>query len=76
MHVCRARHAASDLVPQQEPAAGNTAIGQESRPDKWWIERHESFNARAKQGAEKGDIDVIFMGDSITQGWRRGQGRW
>lgn len=30
-----------------------------------WMERHEQINARAK----KGDIDLIFLGDSITQGW-------
>jgi beta-glucosidase len=53
----------------QAATATNTALGRESRPDQWWIDRHESFNARAKQGAEKGDIDLIFMGDSITQGW-------
>jgi beta-glucosidase len=35
----------------------------------WWKARHESFNARAKQGAANGDIDLIFLGDSITQGW-------
>ena len=29
------------------------------------MKRHESFNERAKQG----DVDVIFLGDSITQGW-------
>ncbi len=40
-----------------------------SRPDEWWQKRHESFNARVKQGHEKGDIDVLFIGDSITQGW-------
>ncbi|MBY0111524.1 MAG: hypothetical protein K2Y21_01780 [Phycisphaerales bacterium] len=63
-------------TPQATPAT-NTAVGQESRPDKWWIDRHESFNARAKQGAEKGDIDLIFMGDSITQGWEgAGKGVW
>jgi len=39
------------------------------RKDQWWIDRNNSFNARAKQGAQKGDIDIIFMGDSITQGW-------
>lgn len=30
-----------------------------------WVKRHESFNERAKQG----DVDLIFLGDSITQGW-------
>lgn len=39
------------------------------RTDKWWVDRNNSFNARAKRGAEKGDIDIIFIGDSITQGW-------
>jgi lysophospholipase L1-like esterase len=39
------------------------------RKDQWWVDRNNTFNARAKQAAEKGDIDIIFMGDSITQGW-------
>lgn len=30
-----------------------------------WVKRHESINERAKQG----DVDLIFIGDSITQGW-------
>lgn len=34
---------------------------------KGWTERHESFNAIAK----KGDIDLVFIGDSITHGWAR-----
>lgn len=40
-----------------------------SRTDAWWVHRHESFNRRAREGAERGDIDLIFLGDSITQGW-------
>ncbi|HLW68156.1 MAG TPA: platelet-activating factor acetylhydrolase IB subunit [Gemmataceae bacterium] len=35
------------------------------RKDKGWVARHESFVARAK----KGDVDVVFLGDSITHGW-------
>jgi len=30
-----------------------------------WMKRHESFNEKAK----KGDINLVFIGDSITQGW-------
>lgn len=30
-----------------------------------WMRRHESFNERVKQGR----VDLIFIGDSITQGW-------
>lgn len=40
-----------------------------SRADQWWTNMHEAFNKRAKQAAAKGDIKVIFLGDSITQQW-------
>ena len=35
-----------------------------------WMKRHQRFNARVAQG----DVDLIFIGDSITQGWE-GAGR-
>ncbi|OHB53019.1 MAG: hypothetical protein A2Y07_06365 [Planctomycetes bacterium GWF2_50_10] len=34
-------------------------------PDKWWESRHQAILERVKQG----NIDMIFIGDSITQGW-------
>jgi lysophospholipase L1-like esterase len=38
-----------------------------------WIARHENFVAQAKQGG----IDILFMGDSITDFWRgRGSNVW
>jgi len=30
-----------------------------------WMTRHESFNKRVKEG----NVDLLFIGDSITQGW-------
>lgn len=53
--------------------AGFTAVGQDTpNPatkavprDKGWMTTHERFVERAK----KGDVDVLFLGDSITQGW-------
>lgn len=33
-----------------------------------WVKRHESFLERAK----KGDVNLLFLGDSITQGWEGG----
>ncbi|EMI19725.1 lipolytic protein G-D-S-L family [Rhodopirellula maiorica SM1] len=33
--------------------------------DSRWMKRHESMNARVKQG----NVDLVFIGDSITQGW-------
>ena len=33
-----------------------------------WVERHEGFLAEARQG----NFDLVFIGDSITDGWRKG----
>ena len=53
-------------------AYANTAIEPVPR-DERWVARHEGFVAEAKQGG----IDVLFMGDSITDGWRtRGKEVW
>ena len=35
-----------------------------------WMKRHDSMNVRVKQG----NVDLLFIGDSITQGWE-GQGK-
>lgn len=44
-----------------------------SRPGKFWEDRQAQINARAKEG----DVDLIFIGDSITQGWlRNGKDVW
>ena len=38
-----------------------------------WVARHEGFVKQAK----KGGIDILFMGDSITDNWRsRGSNVW
>ncbi|HWB09059.1 MAG TPA: platelet-activating factor acetylhydrolase IB subunit [Pirellulales bacterium] len=36
-----------------------------SRPDDWWQQRQQKINERAKQG----DVSLLFIGDSITEGW-------
>ena len=40
------------------------------RDDKW-MKVHDAINARAKQG----DVDLIFIGDSITAGWQGKNGK-
>lgn len=36
----------------------------------WWLPRHEQKRREAKAIADKGGkIDLLFIGDSITQGW-------
>ncbi len=42
----------------------NTAVEPAPRDDKW-VKRHEGFAATAKAG----NIDVLFLGDSITDFW-------
>lgn len=47
------------------------------REDAWWKQRHEGFNARVKEAAQKGDAQILFIGDSITQGWEgEGKAAW
>jgi lysophospholipase L1-like esterase len=51
--------------------APNPAIVPTLRND--WLVRHEGFNTIAK----KGGVDLLFVGDSITDAWRNaGKGIW
>ena len=53
-------------------AQDNDAIKPVPR-DANWMKRHESFNARVKEGS----VDLLFIGDSITQGWEgAGKAAW
>lgn len=41
--------------------------------DRGWMTRHDGFNKRVKEG----NVDLIFIGDSITQGWEgAGKDAW
>lgn len=44
--------------------AQHSAVTPEPRPGKW-MDRHNAMNERVKQG----NVDLLFIGDSITQGW-------
>src|SRR4051812_40594355 len=61
-------------APAPPPLAANqpnSAIVPISRGDEpWWQERHDNVNQLAREG----NIDLIFIGDSITQGWE-GEGK-
>src|SRR4051794_18527912 len=57
-------------APPIDPALLNPATNSAIRPeprDANWMKRHDGFVALAKQGG----IDVLFLGDSITDFWRR-----
>ena len=52
-------------APKLDPKTGE--------PQKAFMDKHASYVERAKQG----DIDILFMGDSITEGWNtRGKDVW
>jgi beta-glucosidase len=54
---------AQDAKPQAE-AKPNDAVVPVPRDDKWMV-RHRLINERVKAGP----VDLVFIGDSITQGW-------
>ncbi|MGD9646939.1 MAG: GDSL-type esterase/lipase family protein [Pirellulales bacterium] len=56
--------ALSTAQPLAAKPATHSAVTPEPRPGDW-MKRHESFNERAQQG----DVELVFLGDSITQGW-------
>src|SRR4051812_35654802 len=57
--------AGGDKNPAAQPSPRQ---GKGGVPDAGWMKRHEGFVAIAK----KGDVDLLFLGDSITDGWRNG----
>ncbi len=63
--IAAQRAPAADAVAEAPPM--HAAVKPAPR-DAGWIKRHEGFNELAK----KGDIDLVFIGDSITDGWRGG----
>jgi len=57
----------NSVAAQEAPQ--HSAVKPEPR-DGNWMKRHESFNQRVQRGG----VDLLFIGDSITQGWE-GAGR-
>lgn len=59
-------------IPSANAVVQNTAIVPVPR-DAGWIRRHEGFVQEAKQGG----MDIVFLGDSITDFWRnKGSNVW
>lgn len=64
------RAAAQTPAASPPPVDASAAIPKED--SKSFFERHESFLARAKAGP----IGLLFLGDSITEGWRNAPHIW
>ena len=54
----------SVLIAEEKP---HSAVSPEHRHS-WWTLRNDAVNERVKQG----DVDFLFIGDSITHGWEGG----
>jgi lysophospholipase L1-like esterase len=52
---------AAILVAQDKTHSAVTPVPRDAN----WLKRHEAFNERVK----KGNVDLLLIGDSITQGW-------
>jgi lysophospholipase L1-like esterase len=64
--------AAVASAPAADAAVQNTAVIPMPR-DASWIKRHEGF----VQEAQRGGMDILFLGDSITDFWRsQGSNLW
>lgn len=57
-------------APAAQAPATSESVNPTPRKDGWWTSRHDAMNARVAQG----DVGVVFIGDSITQGWE-GEGK-
>ena len=66
--------AASTSQPTSAPAAGTLPRPARPgrQPDADWEKSHAEFTAQAKAGG----IDLLFVGDSITRGWRGAKDLW
>jgi lysophospholipase L1-like esterase len=56
---------AGDAKPAADQPKLSVALAPAARADAWWQDRHASMNKRVKQG----NVDLVFIGDSITHGW-------
>jgi len=52
-------------APAAAPALHSALVPADRLVERWWKERFDAANARIARG----DVELIFLGDSITQGW-------
>ncbi len=70
--VCLLAAAAVVALARLQPSAApdHSAVAPAERlANAGWKARHEAMGDRISRGAERGDIGMLFIGDSITQGW-------
>ncbi len=64
--------AAEQAVPKAAPKANDPSVAAPKANNKRFFELHESFLKRAKEGP----VGLLFLGDSITEGWKKAPLVW
>jgi lysophospholipase L1-like esterase len=59
-------------LPPQAPDVAAPKLGPDGQPQAGFAKQHESFVAIAK----KGNVELLFLGDSITAGWNGQKAIW
>lgn len=59
-------------APKAAPKASDPSVAAPKTGNKRFFELHESFLKRAKEGP----VGLLFLGDSITEGWRKAPEVW
>lgn len=54
---------------EQPAQPANAAVTAAARTEAWWKERSELINTRIAEQVKGGAVELLFIGDSITQGW-------
>ena len=65
MHSMVALLVAVAFCAAGQPAPRSPATVPARRAEGWWTDRHNAILERAREG----DIELVFLGDSITAGW-------
>ncbi len=68
MSVALALAASLVLMNQQEIPSHVATTPADRMNEVWWANRHQA----CREITQKGGVDLVFLGDSITQGWEGG----
>jgi len=71
-HAAEPKKAAKAKRVAKAPEDPTVAAPKTGTSEKGFLAKHESFLKRAKEGS----IDLLFLGDSITEGWRGAPEVW
>ena len=70
--VGQSKPSTQSTQPAQDPLVPAIKVDRDGNPNKQFLAKHEQFLKRAKEGK----IDLLFLGDSITNNWSKAPEVW